>query len=145
MVSKAEVKVMKLWAVENWKTNQVNPCAHVVEYLVSKRDPKIARNSRISWENRDFPSPKLQFSLLKIRFSSTAFWFPRYPRKSSSMAFRFLWCISTFRNGFLIFLNGFLFPRNLLQRLSAFFYIVKILIPWIFCLSAPNFFVLPAC
>jgi hypothetical protein len=36
-----------------------------------KRDPKIARNSRISWENRDFPSPKLRFSLLKIRFSST--------------------------------------------------------------------------
>ncbi len=114
------------------------------ENLVSKRDPKIARNSRISWKNQDFPSPKLQFYSLKIQFSSTAFRFPRNPRKSSSTAFRFLRRISTFCNGFLIFLNGFPFPRNLLQRLSAFFYIVKILIPRIFCLSAPNFFVFPA-
>ena len=91
------------------------------ENLVSKRDPKIARNSRISWENQDFPSPKLRFSSLKIRFSSTAFRFPRNPRKSSSTAFRFLRRISTFRNGFLIFLNGFPFLRNLLQRLSDFF------------------------
>ncbi len=143
MVSKAEVKV-KLWAVEIWKTNQVNPCAHRVENLVSKRDPKIARNLRISWENWDFPSPKLRFSSLKIQFSSMAFRFPRNPRKSSSTAFWFLRLISTFRNGFLIFLNGFSFPRKLLQRLSAFFCIVKILIPWIFCLSAPNFFVFPA-
>ncbi len=66
---------LKLWAVENWKTNEVNPCAHVVENLVSKRDPKIARNLRISCENQDFPSPKLQFSSLKIQFSSTAFQF----------------------------------------------------------------------
>ncbi len=124
---------MKLWAVENWKTNQVNPCAHVVENLASKRDPKISRNSRISWGNRDFPSPKLRFSSLKIWFSSTAFRFPRNLRKSSSTAFQFLWCISTFRNGFLIIFNGFPFPRNLLQRLSAFFYIIKIIIPWIFC------------
>jgi hypothetical protein len=92
--------------LKNWKTNQVNPCAHIVANLVSKQDPKIARNSRISWENWDFPSPKLQFSSHKIRFSSTAFWFLQqlsaffngFPL--SSMAFRFS---ST----------AFHFPRNL--------------------------------
>jgi hypothetical protein len=65
----------------------------MVANLVSKRDPKIARNSRISWENWDFPSPKLLFSSHKIQFSSTAF--------------QFLQPLSAFFNGFLIFLNGF--------------------------------------
>ncbi len=80
---------------------------HVVANLVSKKDPKIARNLRISWENWDFPSLKLHFSSHKIRFSSTAFRFPRNPRKSSSTAFRFLQRLSAFFNGFPIFLNGF--------------------------------------
>jgi hypothetical protein len=87
----------------------------MVANLVSKRDPKIARNFRISWENWDFPSPKLQFSSHKIRFSATAFQFPRNPRKSSSTAFQFLQRLSTFFNGFpfsnkskKIFFNGFL-------------------------------------
>ncbi len=74
---------------------------------VKKLDPQIARNLRISWENWDFPSPKLQFSSRKIQFSSTAFQFPRNPRKSSSTAFQFLQRLSTFFNGFPIFLNGF--------------------------------------
>ncbi len=89
----------------------------MVANLVSKRDPKIARNLRISWENWDFPSPKLRFSSLKIQFSSTAFRFPRNPRKSSSTAFRFLQRLSDFFNGFLIFSTAFWF----LQRLSDFF------------------------
>ena len=65
----------------------------MVANLVSKRDPKIARNLRISWENWDFPSPKLQFSSHKIQFSSTAF--------------RFFQRLSAFFNSFPIFLNGF--------------------------------------
>jgi hypothetical protein len=79
----------------------------MVANLVSKRDPKIARNLRISWENWDFPSPKLRFSSQKNRFSSTAFQFPRNPRKSSSTAFRFLRRLSAFFNSFPIFFNGF--------------------------------------
>ncbi len=81
---------------------------------MSKRDTKIARNLRISWENWDFPSPKLRFSSHKIQFSSTAFRFPRNRRKSSSTAFQFLQRLSAFFNGFLlskkskkIFFNSF--------------------------------------
>jgi hypothetical protein len=91
----------------------------MVANLVSKRDPKIARNSRTSWENRDFPSPKLRFSSHKIRFSSTAFQIPRNLRKSSSTAFRFLQWLSAFFNGFLLSSmafrfssTAFHFPRN---------------------------------
>ncbi len=88
----------------------------MVANLASKRDPEIARNSRISWENWDFPSPKLRFSMLKIWFSSTAFQFPRNPRKSYWTAFWFLQRLSVFFDAFLlsvkafkflIFLNGF--------------------------------------
>ncbi len=43
-VSKAEV--MSSWKTK--ETNQANPCTHMVANLVSKRDPKIARNSRMS-------------------------------------------------------------------------------------------------
>ncbi len=98
---------------------------------VSKQDPKIARNSRISWENWDFPSPKLRFSPHKIWFSSTAFRFPRNPRKSSSTVFQFLQWLSAFFNGFPLSSTAFQFSRNsrkssstafwFLQRLSAFF------------------------
>jgi hypothetical protein len=70
----------------------------MVANLVSKRDPKIARNSRISWENWDFPSPKLRFSSHKIQFSSTSFRFPQP--------------LSAFFNGFPIFLNGFLLSEK---------------------------------
>ncbi len=56
-------------------------------------------------------SPKIQFSLLKIRFSSMAFRFLRSPRKSSSTAFRFLHRLSNFQetsfNGFLISSTAF--------------------------------------
>jgi hypothetical protein len=66
-----------------------------------------------------FPSPKIQFSLLKIRFSSSAFRFPRNPRKYSSTAFQFLQWLSdfqeTFFNGFPISSTAFCF----LQRLSV--------------------------
>jgi hypothetical protein len=72
----------------------------MVANLMSKQDPQIARNLRISWENWDFPSPKLQFTSHKIQFSSTAFQFPRNPRKSSSTAFRFLQRLSKFFNAF---------------------------------------------
>ncbi len=95
----------------------------MVANLVSKRDPKIARNSRIFWENWDFPSPKLQFSSHKIRFSSTAFRFPRNPRKSSSSAFQFLQRLSAFFDAFLLSVTAFLFPSTafqFLQRLSDF-------------------------
>ncbi len=47
-------------------------------------------------------SPKIQFSFLKICFSSTAFRFLRNPRKSSSMAFQFLQRLSNFFNAFLL-------------------------------------------
>jgi hypothetical protein len=90
----------------------------MVANLVSKRDAKIARNLRISWENWDFPSPKLQFSSHKIQFFSMAFQFLRNPRKSSSTAylvsstaFRFLQRLSNFQE----------IRENLLQRLSNFF------------------------
>jgi hypothetical protein len=86
---------------------------------VKKRDSKIARNSRISWENWDFPSPKLRFSSHKIQFSSTAFRFPRNLRKSSSTAIQFLQRLSAFFNGFPLSSTAFLFsstafhfPRN---------------------------------
>ncbi len=49
-LSKAEV--MSSWKTK--KTNQVNPCAHMVANLVSKQDPKIARNSRMSLEKSRF-------------------------------------------------------------------------------------------
>ena len=49
-------------------TNHVNPWAHVVANLVSKRDPKIARVQRMSWENPDFPSPKSDFPCSKSDF-----------------------------------------------------------------------------
>jgi hypothetical protein len=64
--------------LKNWKTNQVNPCAHVVENLVSKRD--------------------LKFSSLKIWFSSTV------PRISDFQEIRenLLQRLSDFFNGFLI-------------------------------------------
>jgi hypothetical protein len=91
----------------------------MVANLVSTRNPKIARNPRISWENWDFPSPKLRSSSHKIRFSSTAFQFPRNPRKSSSTAFQFLQWLSAFFNGFPISSmafqfssTAFNFPRN---------------------------------
>jgi hypothetical protein len=91
----------------------------MVANLVSKRDPKIARNSRTSWENWDFPSSKLQISSHKIQFSSTAFRFPRNPRKTSSTAFRFLQRLSAFFNGFPLSSTAFQFsltavhfPRN---------------------------------
>jgi hypothetical protein len=75
----------------------------MVANLVSKRDPKIARNLRISWENWDFPSPKLQFSSHKIRFSSTA---APISEKSEKIFF----------NGFLISSTAICF----LQRISDF-------------------------
>jgi hypothetical protein len=98
----------------------------MVANLVSKQDPKIARNLRISWENWDFPSPKLRFFLYKIQFSSTAFQFPRNLRKFflngfpiSSTAFRFLQQLSAFFNGFPLSSTAFQFssmafhfPRN---------------------------------
>ncbi len=118
----------------------------MVANLVSKWDPKIARNLRISCENWDFPSPKLQFSSHKIRFSSTAFGFPRNPRKSSSTAFKFLQRLSAFFNGFLlskkskkIFFNGFpisLMAFQFLQWLSS----TKLFISWMIC-SASKLFI----
>ncbi len=47
--------------------------------------------------------------------------------------------LSNFRE---TFFNGFQFPRNLLQWLSTFFYIVKILMSWIFWFSALSFLIL---
>jgi hypothetical protein len=91
----------------------------MVANLVSKQHPKIARNLRTSWENWEFPSPKLRFSSHKIQFSSTAFQFPRNPRKSSSTAFQFLHRLSPFFNGFPLSSTAFQFsstafhfPRN---------------------------------
>ncbi len=99
----------KLWVLE---INKVNPCAHVVANLVSKRDPKIAifRNG--------FPSFVNGFLL-----SSMAFWF-------FSMPFCFLQWLSAFLNGFLIFLNAFLLSATAFQfpqRPSA----SKLFISWI--------------
>jgi hypothetical protein len=133
------LKIQSYEQLKNWKTNQVNPCAHMVANLVSKQDPKISRNSRISWENWDFPSPKLQFSSHKIWFSSTAFQFPRNPWKSSSTAVQFLQWLSSFFNGFPLskkyektFLDGFSISSmafRFLQRLSA----NKLFVSWIIC------------
>jgi hypothetical protein len=112
--------------LKNWKTNQVNPCAHMVANLVSKWDPKIARNSRISWENRDFPSPKLRFSSHHTKFDflqrlsnfqeiqenllqRLSNFFNRFPL--SSTAFHFLQRLSDFQE----------IQEILLQRLSDFF------------------------
>ncbi len=124
----------KLWVL---KFTKVNPCAHVVANLVSKMRPQNRQKLRISWENQDFPSPKLQFSSRKIQYSSTAFQF-------SSTAFSFLqqlsgflqqlskflqWLsdfrqwLSAFRNAFLLSSTPFYFPQrlsNFPQRLSNF-------------------------
>ncbi len=128
----------------------------MVANLVSKRDPKIARNLRISWENWDFTSPKLQFSSHKTQFSLTAYQFPRNPRKSSSMAFQFLQRLSVFFNGFplskkseKIFFNGFPISSTafqFLQRLSSSKLFIcwiicsgsKLFISWIFCRHSPH-------
>ncbi len=62
---------------------------------------------KISWNPSlilRFSSPKIHFFLLKIWFCSTAFRFPRNPRKSSSTAFQFLQPLSDFRE---TFFNGF--------------------------------------
>ncbi len=93
----------------------------MVANLLSKQDPKIARNLRISWENWDFPSPKLHFSSHKIQFSSMAFRFPRNLRKSSSTAFRFLQLLSAFFNSFPLFeKSGKIYPwRQVYQRLLS--------------------------
>jgi hypothetical protein len=94
----------------------------VVANLASKRDPEIARNLGMSLGKWRFSLPNIQFSLLKIQFSSRAFQFPRNPRKSSSMAFQFLPRISNFRNGFLIFLNGFPISSTAFQFSSTAFH-----------------------
>ena len=123
MVSKAEVKV-KLWVVENPQNRSSKSMrAHGSKFGVKTRPQNCQKLEESCWENWDFPSPKIQFSSLKIWFSSTAFRFPRNPRKSSSTAFRFLQRLSAlfdaflisvtaykftiFPNGFPIFLNGF--------------------------------------
>jgi len=69
------------------------------------------------------PFRKIQFSSLKVRFSSTAFSFPRNPRKSSSTAFRFLQRLSDFFTGFPLSETAFRFLQRLSdfpQRLSTF-------------------------
>jgi hypothetical protein len=101
----------KLWVVE---TNRVNPCAHVVANLVSKTRPQnrqklenifgkidifLAQNPIFHAQNSIF------FNGFLISEKSEKIFFNNFP--ISLTAFRFLWCISTFRNGFLIFLNGF--------------------------------------
>ncbi len=76
---KAKVISIKSWSNEqlkNWKTNQVNPCAHVVKNLVSKRDPK--------------------FSSLKIWFSSTVQWLSDFQEIQENLLQR----LSDFFNGF---------------------------------------------
>jgi hypothetical protein len=70
--------------------------------LVSKRDPKIARNSRTSWENWDFLSPKFDFlQRLSISDKSEKIFLNGFP--ISLTAFCFLQRIFTFCNGFQIF------------------------------------------
>ena len=105
-----------------------------------------ARDGKFGVKTRPQNRQKLENILGKLRFSfsktpiflaqnliffngSTAFRFPRNPRKSSSTAFQFLQRLSDFRPQIflaqnLIFFNGFPISKNL-QRLSAFFYIVK--------------------
>ena len=120
---KPEVKT-KLWVVENPQNiSSKSMRAHGSKFGVKNETPKSPETRESRWEDRDFLSPKIRFSSLKIWFSSTAFRFPRNPRKSSSTAFRFLQRLSAlfdaflisvtafkfsiFLNGFPIFLNGF--------------------------------------
>ena len=86
------------------KTYQVNPCAHMVANLVSKRDPKIARNSRKSLGKSRFSQPKNP-----IFFAQNLIFFNGFPISEKSK--------KIFFNGFLISSTAFRF----LQRLSAFF------------------------
>jgi hypothetical protein len=104
MVSKAKVEVtsfekLKLWAVEKLKNQSIK----------SMR----ARGRKFGVKTR----PKIFLAQNLIFFNgSTAFQFPRNPRKSSSTAFRFLHWLSDFFNGFPISSTAFRF----LQRLSNF-------------------------
>ncbi len=96
-ISKAEAKVISSW--KNWKTNQVNPCAHVVENLVSKQDPK--------------------FSSLKIWFSSMVQRLSNFREIRENILQRF----SDFFNSFPISSMAFCFLQRLSdfpQRLSTF-------------------------
>ncbi len=142
---KAKVKVIKSWSYEqlkNWKTNQVNPCAHVVENLVSKQDPKFS-SLKIwfsSMVQRLSHFREIQENLLQrlshfftgFPISSTAFWFLQrlsdffngFPisEKPSSMAFRFLlYCQNTH------ILNILIFCSELCNSC------VKIFRHWVFC------------
>ena len=123
MVSKAEVKA-KLWVVENPQNiSSKSMRAHGSKFGVKNETPKSPETWESCWENWDFPSPKIRFSSLKIWFSSTAFRFPRNPRKSSSTAFRFLQRLSDFFTGFPLSETAFRFLQrlsNFPQRLSTF-------------------------
>ncbi len=99
LVSKAEVKVtsveklklkLKLWAVEKLK-NQSSKSMRA-------RDRKFSVKTR----------PQIFLAQNLIFFNgSTAFRFPRNPRKSSSTAFRFLQWLSDFFNAFLLSVTAF--------------------------------------
>ncbi len=138
MVSKAEVKVisfekLKLWAVEKLKNQSSKSMRACGRKFGVKTRPQIFLAQNLIFFN-----------------GSTAFWFPRNSRKSSSTAFRFLQRLSNFFNGFLIsstafqflqwlsdFFNGFPISSTafwFLQRLSH----SKLFISWIIWCHSPH-------
>ncbi len=53
------------WLRMEWSNSGNGQMVGMVEWR-EWRTEWLNRNLRISWKNRDFPSPKLRFSLLKI-------------------------------------------------------------------------------
>ncbi len=115
--------------LKNWKTNQVNPCAHMVANLGVKTRPQnhqklknvFGRIEIFLAQNPIFlPQNSIFFNGFPISEKSEKIFFNGFP--TSSTAFRFLWCISTFCNGFLIFFNSFLISSTAFQFSSTALY-----------------------
>ena len=108
--------------------------AHGSKFGVKTRPQNCQKLKKVVGKIEIFLAQKSDF-LCSIWFSSTAFRFPRNPRKSSSTAFRFLqrlsplfdaflisvtaFKFSIFLNGFPIFLNGFPLSEKSGKNLST--------------------------
>jgi hypothetical protein len=118
---------------------------------VKNKTPKLPEPREYLQKIRDFPSPKLQFSSHKIRFSSMAFRFPRNPRKSSSMAFRFLQQLSAFfisfplsSTAFQFSSTAFCFPRNTRKSIYGGKYTKNHYLSFVFPATRSPSFVIPS-
>ena len=126
---------MKLWVVENPQNRSSKSMrAHGSKFGVKTRPQNCQKLEKVVETIEIFLAQNPIF-FAQIWFSSTAFRFPRNPRKSSSTAFRFLQRLSAlfdaflipvtafkfsiFLNSFPIFLNGFPLSEKSGKNLST--------------------------